>query len=58
MKINIITITQINYKMSPLWLLTDCEKFLKWEAETDSDASSYGNMKARKVSWLSSAMKV
>lgn len=48
MKINIITITRINYKMSPLWLLTDREKFLKWEAETDSDASSYGNMKARK----------
>lgn len=33
--------------MSPLWLLTDCEKVLKWEAETDSD-TSYGNMKLRK----------
>lgn len=39
---------QINYKMSPLWLLTECEKFLKWEAETGTDTSSYGRMKVRK----------
>lgn len=33
--------------MSPLWLLTDCEKFLKWKAEAGGNVCSIGNMKVR-----------